>query len=129
MWSRHTWQMVLQGLVGPLRLTVGLRMIPRREARFRPESCAEGSPNLGDKLRTSVGHDIPQDAVNAEDVLDEEIPRPRSWGELGQCGDSQSFGRVLLCVEKRSTTVGIVWPSEGGRPGMKSHEIVGLAGG
>lgn len=71
----HISQRLLKGFHGPLRLIVGLRIIPR-ETRFRPESCAEGSPKLGYKLQPSFRH--ARDGVNADNVLNDEIPHLRS---------------------------------------------------
>ena len=43
--SSDTTKSGLQVLVGPLRLAVGLGMIPRRKAGLRSQGPAEGTPN------------------------------------------------------------------------------------
>lgn len=70
--SHHTSQRILQGLVGPLCLSITLRVITRKETRHRPE------------LLASVRHNIPRKAMKMEDMLDQEIPCLCGSGEFGQ---------------------------------------------
>src|SRR6266498_1312030 len=52
-------EVLLEGLIDPLGLTIPFRMISRGEVEFHVERCAEAVEEMSDKLRAAVRCDVP----------------------------------------------------------------------
>ena len=61
-------EVLFQGLVDALRLTVAFGVVTGSEVELHVESFPEGAEEVGDKLRTSVGGDVRRNFVLGEDM-------------------------------------------------------------
>lgn len=71
-------------LIGPLSLTIGLRMEARRQVHCGTYESTEGFPKTRGKLRTPVGDHRGRQAMYPEDMLYQELSSFLSCGQFRQ---------------------------------------------
>lgn len=104
--SGHTTESVLQGLVHPLRLAVGLRMIARGETHRRPQGRAERPPHPGHKLRTPVRHNVSRDSMEPEHMLYQKVPHFGRQRKFMERHEMHRLGEAVDDGEDHGVTVG-----------------------
>ena len=63
---------LFQGLVSALGLTITFRMVPRGEVQLHVQGCAQRSEEVQDELRTPIASYMGWDAMLREDMDDKE---------------------------------------------------------
>ena len=95
----HTPQRSLQSLVCPLHLPVGLGEVPRGQTNRGPNPAAEGLPDLGRELGSTVGDDVDGNTMEPDHVGHKEVrslSRGREFregGEVNHLGESVDHGQ------------------------------------
>jgi len=65
-------EVLLEGLIDPLGLSIPLRVISQGEVEFHTEGSSETAEEMGDKLRAAVRGNMSRYSVLGEDMEDEE---------------------------------------------------------
>ena len=66
-------EVLLQGLVGPLSLTITFWVITRGEMKGHAEGFSKRAEEMGDELQTSVGGDMTGNSVLGEYLGDKQL--------------------------------------------------------
>lgn len=109
---------LLEGLVGALGLSVGLRVMSRGEVEVNTKEFAEGAHEHGDKLGAPIGGEVIRNSVLGEDVDEEKVRKSGGVDGVVTWNEDTLFRGAVNDNEDGCE------PIERGRCSMKSAEIV-----
>ena len=88
-------QRSLQSLISPLRLPVGLGVVPRGQTNCGPNPATEGLPDLGRELGPTVRDNVHGDAMKPDHVGHEEVRGLSRGREFREGGEVNHLGEPI----------------------------------